>query len=181
MNGSTKKSANTVKKNKPVDILLNKLGGHALSASPPSKMYFNPVTVEKNVPVKVASKSKFYIPTDLSQNNLNAIQSRAYDLQNRARQAVTRIRKASENLEQQGLPEQGPIIIELKDIASLLNNGLMTEQEEAMIFETPIQQLPSRSNSISKPRLSSRSNSISIKGQKEHEMVEMHFSKLRNF
>lgn len=169
-------------KNKPVDILLNKLGSHALSASPPSKntMYFNPgANVPAKIPSKIEGRSKFYFPADSSQNNnLNA---HVFDLQNRTRQAVNRIRKASENLEQQGLPEQGPIIIELRDIASLLNEGLITDQEESIMSEAP-QQIPTRSNSISKPvRASSRSNSISIKGPRELELVELHFSKLKNF
>lgn len=193
-----KKSTNMpVKKNKPVDILLNKLGRHALAASPPKnkELYMNSSMDNRNVPIKVPNRSKFYVPIDSDQNvQSNSLQSRVVDLQSRTRQAVQRLLKVSEGFEQQCLPQQQSMIIELRDIASLLNEGLMIQQEEVMISEPmPVSQLPSRSNSISNVKLPSRSNSVSnpnadrlaqrrptLNG-KECEMVEMHFARMKNF
>jgi len=189
-NGTNKKSTHPAKKNKPVDILLNKLGRQALAASPPKhqRMHVNS-TVDRNVPVKIPGKadasSKFYVSLEDSQNGqFNSVQARAYDLQNRTRHAVNRLLKASENLEKQGIPQQGPIIVELKDIASLLNGALINE-EELMIAEPPsypVQQLPSRSNSISnKPMDIPTNQRKSTLNGKECEMVEMHFARKKNY
>lgn len=156
--------------------MLNKLGRNALAASPPSKsiFYTNSAIDRQNTPVKVPGKtqSKFYVSNDLN-GHINSVQSRFLDLQNRSRQAVNRLMKVSEAMEQQVLPQQSPIIIELRSIASLLSNGL----EEATFIEPP-QKLPSRSNSVSKPDESQRKSTLN---GKECEMVEMHFARMKNY
>lgn len=166
------------------------MGRHALAASPPNNrdLYVNSSIDHRNTPVKtgrVDVRSKFYVPIEVDQNGQStSIQSHVYNLQSRTRQAVQRITRVSENLEQQGLPQQGPIIIELRDIASLLNGGLLAEEEEVIIpaplpLPPPIQ-LPSRSNSVSNKAADPMQRRPTLSG-KDCELMEMNFSKLKNY
>lgn len=192
-NGLPKKPP--VKKPKPVDILLNKLGRSALAASPPNNRdFFIHSAMEKQQMVKSGvqahARSQFYVPVE-TETNIQQMQSHIFDLQSRTRHAVQRLTRASDHLEQQNLPQQGPIIIELREIASLLNEGIVEEAE--MAIDDPPVQVQSRSNSLSMKvdKLQPRSNSLSMKmgenGQRKpppvngQELVEMNFQKKKNF
>lgn len=126
---------------------------------------------------QVNSQSQFYVPVE-AEASAQQLQAHVLDLQSRTRQAVQRLTRASNHLEQQNLPQQGPIIIELREIASLLSDGIAEEAEMA-IDDPPSAKLQSRSNSLS-VKMHPRSNSTSVvdenvqrklNGQMAHEMV----------
>jgi hypothetical protein len=173
------------KKPKPVDILLNKLGRSALAASPPNNRDFSIHSAMAKQQKSGHSRSQFYVPVE-TETSVQQMQSHIHDLQDRNRQAAQRLMRASDHLELQNLPQQGPIIIELRNIASFLKEGIVEEAE--MAIDDPPVKMPSRSGSIS-VQMQPRSNSMSVVDNAQRkvpngqacEMIEMNFNKKKNF